>query len=253
MKCSRCARKNLPCIPRKPGKPSPHQKPTTACDACAKVKQACKFAPFTEAREDEVKVKIPKPEKPQSKRAARVIKSAPEVQTSAGEEEEKPKPAKIKAPTSVDRDRPHTGRPLSKAIQKANAALKKVAPMSAGQKPASGRRVSFGLTELYKNLSREAMTAVIRLEEEDDREREAMSRALIFRRAYGAEGEDEGVNGAAQATGLQMQDVSSKRSIRSRVTLMMSSSDARTNTTAQKRCSNSAVQEVGMGKVRMVY
>ncbi len=77
VKCSRCACKNLPCIPRKPGKPSPHQKPTMACDACAKVKQACKFAPFTEAREVEVKVKLPKPEKPQSKRAARVHQGPP--------------------------------------------------------------------------------------------------------------------------------------------------------------------------------
>ncbi len=99
---------------------------------------------------------------------------------------------KIKAPTSVDRDRPHTGRPLSKAIQKANAALKKVAPLSAGQKPALGQEGIICVTELYKNLSREAMIAVIRLEEEDNREREAMSRALISGAHTEQEEDDEG-------------------------------------------------------------
>ncbi len=49
------------------------------------------------------------------------------------------------------------------------------------------------------------MTAVIRLEEEDDREREAMSRALISGAHTEQEEDDEGVNGPAQGTGLQMQ------------------------------------------------
>ncbi len=179
VKCERCARMNIPCVPRKPGKPSAHQKQTTACEGCAKLKQGCKFGPFDGARKDEVRVKLPKPEKPRSKRATRVKKSASDVETSADErtEDVKPQTAKVRPRASVDRDRPHSGRPLSKAIEKANAALEQLPRLSTGGK-LSGKRVTFGMPEIYKNLSNAAMQGTIRVEEEDRMEREAEERKM---------------------------------------------------------------------------
>ena len=175
VKCVRCSRLGLTCIPRQPGKPSTHQKAMTACAECARLKYGCKFPVFADAQEDVVKVKLPKPNKPPSKRAPRVKKSASEVDTSADErstEDVKPQAVKFKARASVDRDRPHSGRPLSKAIEKAKAALSTVPRLSSAQKSTSGKQVAFATPEVYKNISSAGMEAVMRVEEEDRRERE---------------------------------------------------------------------------------
>ncbi len=130
VKCERCARMNIPCVPRKPGKPSAHQKQTTACEGCAKLKQGCKFGPFDGARKDEVRVKLPKPEKPRSKRATRVKKSASDVETSADErtEDVKPQTAKVRPRASVDRDRPHSGPAVVEGHRKSQRGVGTTAP-----------------------------------------------------------------------------------------------------------------------------
>ncbi len=195
---------NIPDVcPEKPGKPSAHQKQTTACEGCAKLKQGCKFGPFDGARKDEVRVKLPKPEKPRSKRATRVKKSASDVETSADERTGGREAADGESPpTSIGRPRPTAtpAGPLSKAIEKANAALEQLPRLSTGGK-LSGKRVTFGMPEIYKNLSNAAMQGTIRVEEEDRMEREAEERKMQLKpsegRQHGAS-EPDGRAAAAQ-------------------------------------------------------
>ena len=173
--CARCERLNLACMSRQPGKQSAHQKVITACAECARLKQRCSFKPFGDAEPDPVKVKIPKPQKTKSKRAPRVKKSASEVDTSADERDggdTKPQPGKIRARASVDLERPETGRPLSKALQKAKEAFDKVPRSSFGEKPLSGKQVTFATPETYKNLSSAGMEGAIRVEQQEQQERE---------------------------------------------------------------------------------
>ena len=54
VKCERCTRLGITCIPRKPGKSSNHPKAMTACAECARLKYGCKFPVFADAQEDVV-------------------------------------------------------------------------------------------------------------------------------------------------------------------------------------------------------